>query len=68
MESKNAKHSFPWIQMIEMDSSWTDILLCWNSRMYKFMIVNGRGNSVSEVESCGHLRLLCLVYNKVTEH
>jgi hypothetical protein len=41
MESNNAKCHFPWIQILEMDSSWTDIFLSWNSRMYKFMVVNG---------------------------
>lgn len=55
MESKNIKHPLPWIQMLEMDSSWTDIFLSWNSRMYKFMVVNGWNNSVSEAGSYGHL-------------
>lgn len=56
-ESDNAKHPFPWIKMLEMDSSWTDILLCWNSRMYMYMVVKGGNNTVHEAESFGHLLL-----------
>jgi hypothetical protein len=54
--------------MLEMDSSWTDIFLRWNSRMYKFMVVNAWSNFLSEAESYGHLHLLCLADNNVTEY